>query len=204
MNKNSVNARKLFVLKIITLAVMVVFVFASMSLGFCKGGGGGRGGGGRSIGSVKSAPKATATAVKSSSTNKAASSTSFGSRIKSWFSQRASSGAAKTYSTPASATNNSYFSNGRYNGWTGIFWGYMLGRALIPHSTQVSAAEAGTTSDGKYELAGEKQYTWDEPSVGDNIIAYGVLVLVVVLVFLIGMLIYKRIKKMLGRKNLTA
>jgi len=183
----------------IAIALMVILVFAvgCVSIGFCKGGGGGGARGAvRSTGTVKSAPKAT-----TSSGAKSTTSTSFGSRVKSWFSQRASSGAAKTYSTPATPANNAYFSNGRYNGWTGIFWGYMLGRALTPHSTPVTATDAGTTSDGKYELAGDKQYTWDEPSVGDDLVAYGALILFVVLIFLIGRLIYKRIKRSFGSEH---
>ena len=179
----------------IALIVVLVFAVGCTSIGFCKGGGGARGSV-RSAGTVKSAPKATTSNGAKSTTG-----TNFGSRIKSWFNQRASSGAVKTYSAPATAGNNAYFSNGRYNGWTGIFWGYMLGRALTPHSTPVTATTAGTTSDGKYELAGDKQYTWDEPSVGDDFIAYGALVLFVVLVFLIGRLIFKRVKRSFGSRR---
>ena len=187
------------ILKIIIVAIIVTtFTLGIASVGFCKGGGGARGGGARATtGTFKSAPKASSGIGANSATG-----TGFGSKIKSWFNQRGSSGAAKTYSTPATATNNSYFSNGRYNGWTGIFWGYMLGRALTPHSTPVTATTTGTTSDGKYELAGAKEYVYDEPSVGDDFIAYGALALFIVLLVLLIRMIYRRVRRLFGSNNL--
>lgn len=180
---------RVFFLKITAVIIMFIFIFGSMGVALGKGSGG-RGGGGRSTSSIKSVSNPKSTTSKA---GVGTASSGFGSRIKSWFNQKTSA-ATRLHSGPATATNNAYYSNGRYNGWTGIFWGYLLGRALSPHSTAVNAN--GVANDGKYELNGNKQYEWDEPTVGDNIIAYGVLVLVVVLIFLIGRLVYRRIKRM--------
>ena len=166
--------------KIALLFLVTAFLFCSVNTVYAKGGGG-RSGGARSTGSFKSSAGVNVAAGKTTSS-------SFGSKISSWFSQKFSSSQARLHSAPATATNNAYFSNGHYNGWTGIFWGYLLGRALSPGST-VANNNGVAPAYGEYEMSDKKQYAWSEPSVSDDIIAYGVLILFV-------RIIYKWVKRL--------
>ena len=71
----------------------------------------------------------------------------------------------------------------------------MLGRALSPGST-VANNNGVAPAYGEYEMSDKKQYAWSEPSVSDDIIAYGVLILFVILIILVVRIIYKWVKRL--------